>query len=959
MDHTNAFLNTLSGKMKMTLGEFLVDDTFGESWADDDFDINSISAPIGKPPSAMEGYNHFSDNFKSQYGNMDRRYNNEHSMMGGGGGGGSNFHQRKLEPPFIAKFSNLSESVTKAVIQELFDSRFLKFERCKVLIDPNPPQSRFSNPNAATNVKKCAYVQFDTSQELLKVVKWNDIYMDRLKVQISVADFTDFRDVQEYNKEIGYNEDDENKRVEELKKLELENQNQNQNHNEVGDGIKNGKRQMNHFQNINNNNRGFDNGFGNHELNNRGQEPSYRGNDGSFDMLNNNNIANNHNNNDYYSREAGTAPPPVRRVNPFGEAKPVEVHTPVEIADHLDVRNNLNQHHNFNNHDPNGGLNRNFMLNPNINQINHPSDINNGISNLDNINQIQPIKRFNPFGNAKPVDTLSKQLELEKKLKDLAINETTFKTMASLEHEQKQKELELQKVKEKEERQRLEKERLEKKRLEKEILEKERFGKEKLEKEKSEKIRIERQKKDNDNYKIQEDRFHNSLNDGGGRFLNPQNRFKNQNYVNPNLRRQNRGINKLFETDYNHNDTVVPHVSILKKTALESNDKPQLNANISSDKSQDTSIKQPSTNEPSTRRAPIQNNKSRRPRSRSPSKRNQNQNQKGNKTYHEKLEFRPINEVKPKVVENIDLTVKELDLFDKEDAEAIAKAADTSKLKPAESNNISQITDDREARKEQFKSMRSPRKFNYPTSAKYINPDLLQEKNKDQKTSKDQKPLNDAKFQKELKGDKDEKAEKELKGQKDEKDEKEMKDQKYQKTKKFPPKRVRTPKSDNSSNNENSNSVGTKDFKSKNIKKQISSDSHSEPKTELKRESPDKINDSKEELATASSGSNEGSDLAKNSTQNVDKVDKKDSNGSHFSKSDNRGGRGGFSSRGGFSGRGGFSSRGGRGGRGAFRNNFISSMKYIKPGLASNGSKGGNESSDPSAKAEPSQISEK
>ncbi|GMF23088.1 unnamed protein product [[Candida] boidinii] len=252
--------------------------------------------------------------------------------------------------------------------------------------------------------------------------------------------------------------------------------------------------------------------------------------------------------------------------------------------------------------------------------------------------------------------------------------------------------------------------------------------------------------------------------------------------------------------------------------------------------------------------------------------------------------------------------------------------------------------------------MRSPRKFNYPTSAKYINPDLLQEKNKDQKTSKDQKPLNDAKFQKELKVEKDEKAEKELKGQKDEK---EMEDQKYQKTKKFPPKRVRTPKSDNSSNNENSNSVGTKDFKSKNIKKQISSDSHSEPKTELKRESPDKINDSKEELATASSGSNEGSDLAKNSTQNVDKVDKKDSNGSHFSKSDNRGGRGGFSSRGGFSGRGGFSSRGGRGGRGAFRNNFISSMKYIKPGLASNGSKGGNESSDPSAKAEPSQISEK
>ncbi|GME98733.1 unnamed protein product [[Candida] boidinii] len=493
---------------------------------------------------------------------------------------------------------------------------------------------------------------------------------------------------------------------------------------------------MNHFQNNNNNgNRGFDNGLGNHELNHRGQEPSYRGNDGSFDMLNNNNIANNHNNNDYYNREAGIAPPPshtpsVRRVNPFGEAKPVEVHTPVEIAEHLDVRNNLNQHDSFNNnihnnHDHNTGLNKNFMLNPNINQINHPSEINNGINNMNNINQIQPIKRFNPFGNAKPVDTLSKQLELEKKLKDLAINETTFKTMASLEHEQKQKELELQKLKEKEERQRIEKERLEKEKLEKEKLEKERAEKEKLEKEnlkkeKLENIRIEKQKKDNNNnYENKEDRFDNLLTNGGGsRFPNPQNRFKNQNYVNPNLRRQNRGVNKLFETNYNNNDTTVPHVSILKKTASESNDPTRLNANVSSDKSQDTTSKQLSTNEtqPSTRRAPVQNNTPRRPRSRSPSKRNQIQNQKGNKTYHEKLEFRPINEVKPKeVVEKIDLTVKELDLFDKKETDVDAKAVDAkavgiSKSKPTEFKNKSyskrsQI-DERDSQKEQFKSMR-------------------------------------------------------------------------------------------------------------------------------------------------------------------------------------------------------------------------------------------------------------
>lgn len=47
-------------------------------------------------------------------------------------------------------------------------------------------------------------------------------------------------------------------------------------------------------------------------------------------------------------------------------------------------------------------------------------------------------KKSNPFGSAKPVDILSKQMEIEKKLHDLEINKTTFRTLGHEEEQQQQ-----------------------------------------------------------------------------------------------------------------------------------------------------------------------------------------------------------------------------------------------------------------------------------------------------------------------------------------------------------------------------------------------------------------------------------------------------------------------------------------------------------------------------------------
>ncbi|CDR39444.1 CYFA0S03e03422g1_1 [Cyberlindnera fabianii] len=48
-----------------------------------------------------------------------------------------------------------------------------------------------------------------------------------------------------------------------------------------------------------------------------------------------------------------------------------------------------------------------------------------------------PPKKSNPFGNARPVDTLTKELELEKKLQALEINHTTYRTLGKLDAELK------------------------------------------------------------------------------------------------------------------------------------------------------------------------------------------------------------------------------------------------------------------------------------------------------------------------------------------------------------------------------------------------------------------------------------------------------------------------------------------------------------------------------------------
>ncbi|ODV87162.1 hypothetical protein CANARDRAFT_26586 [[Candida] arabinofermentans NRRL YB-2248] len=376
------------GPKKMTLSEFYADTSLGESWADDDFDINSIAIQVDKP-----SYNNYNSSgyYNNSYSDgSPPRHNNNYGGPGsyGPGRGGHEINIRNLQPPFIAKLQNLSEITTKKLLKDLFDSRYVSFEKCLLLKDPAPPHPRFSlSHQPEVSNKKCAFMQLQTAQDLQKVLKWNDIYVHRAKVQFSLADFQDFQDVQQYNRDIGFDENEDEKRLE--KQFEEE---------------KKVQASRSHlpakFANV-------DSHLGNANLG-----ISVKDKMRPAVSLPQTSI--------FQHREAPSELPQVSKPkpSPFGNARPVDL-----TADDI-----LKKRTSVDNGKPIESTSQLFHSNS---SLDHPAPA-----------PVQPHPKSNPFGAAKPVDVLSKQLELEKNLAQLAINSTTFKTMAAYELEQQRLEAE-------------------------------------------------------------------------------------------------------------------------------------------------------------------------------------------------------------------------------------------------------------------------------------------------------------------------------------------------------------------------------------------------------------------------------------------------------------------------------------------------------------------------------------
>lgn len=161
----------------MSLEEFISDDSYGGSWADDEIDIASISVPIEK---------------NKGMGGSD----GSGGIFGAGGYGRSRNYGTDQGPPYIVKLLHLPVSCDDVFVKDLFTSRFMLFVKFKIVYDP------VSNPLETGVVKKSAFVELHSFSDQNRVVNWQDLYYKgNRRVIIEHADFSDFQNCMKFNQE--------------------------------------------------------------------------------------------------------------------------------------------------------------------------------------------------------------------------------------------------------------------------------------------------------------------------------------------------------------------------------------------------------------------------------------------------------------------------------------------------------------------------------------------------------------------------------------------------------------------------------------------------------------------------------------------------------------------------------------------------------------------------------------
>ncbi|CCH40824.1 putative membrane protein [Wickerhamomyces ciferrii] len=274
----------------------------GKNWADDEVDLSSISVPIIQ----NNHHNHYHEDYLNYQSNSHQTFasNQNHGHL--------NYPK---SPPFIVKFTNIPNHFGSEHIQDLFQSRFMKFLKFKIFWEFNHDKLSFQNDLdlIINKNKKVSFIELNDLKDFEKVLRWNDLYLGPLygKIQVNIGNFGDFQTYNDLNQKLSESDDPS---------ISMEKKN---------------------------------------NYTNGGYPPRQ-------------------------SRFYSKSPELIHQKPQLHQPKP---QPPVELPPLMEPK------------------------------------------------PAPTPKKSNPFGSAKPVDTLSKQLEIEKKLHDLEINKTTFKTLG---HEEEQ-----------------------------------------------------------------------------------------------------------------------------------------------------------------------------------------------------------------------------------------------------------------------------------------------------------------------------------------------------------------------------------------------------------------------------------------------------------------------------------------------------------------------------------------
>ena len=115
---------------------------------------------------------------------------------------GDGFNQHHLGdpvisgPPYIIKLLNLPVTANDSFVQDLFQSRFTPYVKFKIVTDPA------SNILETHVIRQVAFVELESASDMSKALKWHDLYYKaNRRVTVEVADFNDFQNCIKFNQE--------------------------------------------------------------------------------------------------------------------------------------------------------------------------------------------------------------------------------------------------------------------------------------------------------------------------------------------------------------------------------------------------------------------------------------------------------------------------------------------------------------------------------------------------------------------------------------------------------------------------------------------------------------------------------------------------------------------------------------------------------------------------------------
>lgn len=97
-------------------------------------------------------------------------------------------------PPYIVKIMNIPVNSDLGFLDDLFKSRFTKYIKGRIVVDPNP------DPLRTGIIKKIAFVELNSFADQSRVLKWQDlVYRGTRRMVVELADFNDFQNCMSFN----------------------------------------------------------------------------------------------------------------------------------------------------------------------------------------------------------------------------------------------------------------------------------------------------------------------------------------------------------------------------------------------------------------------------------------------------------------------------------------------------------------------------------------------------------------------------------------------------------------------------------------------------------------------------------------------------------------------------------------------------------------------------------------